>query len=184
MDDDGNRYLLIDEIEDHRTTEGAIPIEQGTYITRSGLSRPKRTTKGWQLFVRWKDGSANWVDMKDLKDSYPVQLAEYAINNAIQDQPAFAWWVGPTLRRKSRIIAAVNKRYHKRTHKFGLELPKSVKEALEIDRQTGTTHWRDALDLEMKNVRVAFEVFEDEDAIPPPYQQINCHMVFDIKMES
>ena len=81
-------------------------------------------------------------------------------------------------------VSVINKRYHKRTHKFGIELLKTVQEALEIDAHTGTTYWRDALDLEMKNVRVAFDAIKDEDKITPGYTQINCHLVFDIKMGS
>ena len=35
----------------------------------------------------------------------------------------------------------------------------------------------------MKNVRINFEEFEGEkEDIPPGYQFINCHMIFDIKM--
>jgi len=35
----------------------------------------------------------------------------------------------------------------------------------------------------MKNVRIAFEEFEgDVSAITPGYQEIRCHMIFDIKM--
>jgi hypothetical protein len=100
-------------------------------------------------------------------------------------QPAFAWWVGPTLRRRVRIIvSATNKRYNKRIHKFGIELPKTVKEALKIDRLTGTTYWRDALDLEMKNVCIAFDVLDEKDEIPVAYQQIRGHLIFEIKMGS
>ena len=36
----------------------------------------------------------------------------------------------------------------------------------------------------MNNVRLAFKVWEkDISQIPPSYQQIKCHMVFDVKME-
>jgi hypothetical protein len=120
-----------------------------------------------------------------MKEAYPVQTAEYAVANKLEHQPAFAWWVGTTLRRRDRIIAAAtNKRYHKRTHKFGIEVPKTVKEALEIDRRTGTSYWREALDLEMKNVRVAFDVLDDKDEVPVGYQQIRGHLIFDIKMGS
>ena len=45
----------------------------------------------------------------------------------------------------------------KTTHKFGIHLPKTIKEALEIDKQTGTRFWRDAIATEMKDVDVAFE---------------------------
>jgi hypothetical protein len=65
----------------------------------------------------------------------------------------------------------------------GLELPKTVKRALEIDKETGTTNWRDAICKEMKNAFPAFE-FLDEGAVKPiGYQQITCHLVFDIKMD-
>ena len=35
----------------------------------------------------------------------------------------------------------------------------------------------------MANVRVAFEEFEgDKSQLPPSYQEVGCHMIFDIKM--
>ena len=63
-----NRHLLIKEIEDHRINEEAIPMNQGTFKTKSGLNRKIRPTKGWELYVRRKDGSGDWINMKDLKD--------------------------------------------------------------------------------------------------------------------
>lgn len=35
----------------------------------------------------------------------------------------------------------------------------------------------------MRNVRIAFEAFEGEvNDIPPGYQEVKCHMIFDVKM--
>jgi hypothetical protein len=76
-------------------------------------------------------------------------VADYAVRAGIDTEPAFAWWVRSVLKCRQRIVSAVTKRYHKRTHKFGVELPKAVKRALEIDNKTGTTFWRDALNLEI-----------------------------------
>ena len=45
-------------------------------------------------------------------------------------------------------------------------------------------YWRDALKLEMKNVEVAFDIKDDDYHIPPAFQHIACHLVFDIKMGS
>ena len=59
MDDQGQRHLMIEEIEDHRKNSDAVPKEKGTIITPSGLERKKKTTKGWELFVRWKGGSGD-----------------------------------------------------------------------------------------------------------------------------
>ncbi len=70
-----------------------------------------------------------------------------------------------------------------RTHKFGVKIPKSVEEAKRFDEENGDTLWWDAICKEMKNVRPAFEVWEkDVSELPPGYQKITCHMVFDVKM--
>ena len=46
-----------------------------------------------------------------------------------------------TLKIRELIISAVNKRYLKRTHKFGIRLPKLVREAYDIDWENGDTLW-------------------------------------------
>ena len=69
------------------------------------------------------------------------------------------------------------------THKFGIRVPKSVQEAKTIDEQNGDTLWWESICKEMENVRVAFEEFEgDKSQLPPGYQEVGCHMIFDIKM--
>ena len=72
------------------------------------------------------------MSLKDLKDSYSIQIAEYAMANRIANEPAFNWWVHTVLRKRNRIVAKV-KRYWRMTHKFGIRLPKTVAEALAID---------------------------------------------------
>ena len=37
----------------------------------------------------------------------------------------------------------------KRSHKYGIELPKTIKEALEIDKMTNTNFWQKALEKEI-----------------------------------
>eukprot|EP00957_Ditylum_brightwellii_P190529 14502537-Ditylum_brightwellii.AAC.1 len=48
------------------------------------------TTKGWSFLVECSDGSSDCVPLKDLKESYPVQVAECAIANRIKDEPTLA----------------------------------------------------------------------------------------------
>ena len=45
------------------------------------------------------------IVLKDMKDSYPVDLADYAVTNKIQDEPAFAWWVPYVIGKQKRFIA-------------------------------------------------------------------------------
>ncbi len=90
------------------------------------------------------------------------------------------------MRKHDQIISLVRRRttrYLKRTHKFGIEISKTVKEALALDRKTGNTLWADAIAKEMREVRIAFNILPDGCSAPIGYQKIPCHMVFDIKME-
>ena len=61
-------------------------------------------------------------------------------------------------------------------------LSKTIKEALQIDKETGADYWRKAIRKEMKNVMVTFE-FDDSDKIPVGFQKMSCHMVFDVKID-
>jgi hypothetical protein len=51
------------------------------------------TTAGWKIYVEFMDGTTAWLPLKDVKESNPIELAEYAILNRIDDEPAFKWWV-------------------------------------------------------------------------------------------
>jgi hypothetical protein len=104
----------------------------------------RKTTVGWSLCVLWKNGETSWVSLADLKESNPLEVAEYAVSHGIDHEPAFSWWVPNILKKRERIISAVNKRYLKRTHKFGIEVPKSVKDAMRLDAENGNTLWMDA----------------------------------------
>jgi hypothetical protein len=87
------------------------------------------------------------------------------------------------LQKRTKNIAAVTKRYHKRTHKFGIEVPKNWDDCVRLDIENNNTIWQDAVRKEMKNVRIAFKILNGEESIPPTYQEIRCNMIFDVKME-
>jgi hypothetical protein len=77
----------------------------------------------------------------------------------------------------------VSKRFHKRTHKFGIEVPRTVDDAIRLDRENGNTLWMDSVATEMSAVRVAFDILDDGVSEPIGHQFINCHMIFDIKLD-
>ena len=184
VDEEGHRQLLMDEIIDHRKNTDAIEKKDGVYITRQGTKRHKMTTRGWELCVQWKDGSSNWVALKDLKHAYPVELAQYSIANNLEDEPAFAWWVPHTLKKRERILKKIKSKYWQRSHKYGIRIPKSVQEALKIDEETNTTYWRDAIEDEMRKIK-EMDVFKVYDGKPEDlfgYKCISTHMIFDIKL--
>ena len=181
-DPDGNQYLLLDAITDHQKDSSAV-LNVDQYITINGRQHHRKTMIGWKLCVLWKDGTSTWERLADLKESYPIDVSKYVIDKGIDGEPAFSWWVLYMTKKKERILAAVNHRYHKTTHKFGFEIPKTVKRALEIDDETKTTLWCDAIQKEMHNVRIAFKTLDDIEKIPPGYQWRQCHMIFTVKMD-
>ena len=172
---------MLDSIVDHRTNGEEITGSDAFIYSSNGGKRRKETTKGWEILLQWKDGSTTWESMKDVKECYPVQLAEYSVHKRISDKPAFAWWVPFVSKKKARIVSKVKSKYWSRTHKFGIRIPKSVEEAKHLDRENGDTLWWDAICMEMKNVRIAFEEYAGETSDLIGYQKVQCHMIFDIK---
>ena len=180
VDQEGRSFGILDEIVDHRSNDQAVRKEDGYVIDDRGKRHPKITTRGYDFNVRWKDGSTCWVPLTDLKEAYMLEVAEYAVANQIAEEPAFAWWVRSALRLRDRVIKKTKTRYLKRTHKYGVQLPKTVAEALQIDADSGTDFWREALGKEMLNVDPAFE-FRDDNVVPIGYKLITLYMIFDVK---
>ena len=156
VDYDSNPQVLLDEIIDHRVDTKNAVQEKDAYIKiKSGQKIRKKTTKGWEFLVKWKDGSTNWISLKDVKESYTPQVTEYAVASHIDQEPAFVWWVPHVMRKKEAIISKVKSAYWLTTHKYGIKMPKTVEEALKLDK---------------------------ENEIPPGYKKIKCHIIFEIKL--
>ena len=136
------------------------------------------------LCVEWRDDTTSWERLATLKESFPVEVAEYSVAAGINTEPAFNWWVPHVLNKRDRIILKVNTRYHKRTHKFGFEVPKTIADALRIDKENGDDRWAKAINKEMSKVYVAFDIKDIGTTPPIGHAYINVHMIFDIKMEN
>ena len=129
----------------------------------------------------------SWENLADLKESHPIETANYAKILGIDHEPAFNWWVPHVLKKRDRIISLVRKqnpRYLKRTHKFGIKLPKTVKEAFELDKKNGNTLWAEAIAKEMRDVHVAFKILPSGQHAPVGYQRIPCHMILTSKWKT
>ncbi len=163
-DPDGNQYVLLDSLNDYRRLDTTLKLSDQTVVRNDNRTYKKRNTIGWQICCQWKDGSSSWEKLSDLKESHPIETAEFAVAMGIDHEPAFNWWVPHVLKKQDRIISKVAKRsarYLKRTHKFGIEVPKTVKEALALDRKNGNTLWADGIAKEMTEVRKAFDILPD-----------------------
>ena len=80
---------MYESIADHRVDKTELRGDDGVIKSSNGGRRYKETTQGWDILIQWKDGSTTWEKLKDVKQSYPVQLAEYAHEKRLSMEPAF-----------------------------------------------------------------------------------------------
>ena len=114
---------------------------------------------------------------------YLMKTQEEFPTRNIDQESAFYWWVPYTLRRRDRIIDSVNTRLQKTSHKYGVEIPQSVSQAYDIDERNWNTHWRDAINHEMENLDVAFDILPEGSSPPPDYRKASGHIIFDVRMK-
>jgi hypothetical protein len=184
IDDDGYSTALMQGIIDFKKDDAtAVPKSDKWVVTARGQRRLRMSTAGWKLLVQWRDSSETWVPLKDMKESHPVETAEFARARGIDDEVAFAYWVPYTLRKRDVIISAVKARLKKTSHKYGLEVPTGIQHSLKLDAANGDHRWRDALSKEMHNVGIAFQVQEEGKSAPVGWSKVTGHIIFDVKMD-
>ena len=87
VNQDGQRFVLFVAIIDS-CTNGTHIKEGHSFIHMSnGNKRSRETTKRWEVCIQCKDRISSWNQVKDIKESLPVHLAEYAVLNQIADGP-------------------------------------------------------------------------------------------------
>ena len=102
----------------------------------------------------------------------------------VHNEPAFKWWVNHALRQRAQIISRLKSKIVKKGKtKFGIQVPGSWEEAVKIDGANNNRLWQDAIDKEYRNAQVAFKVLSCGDRPPPGYNEILCHLVFNVKLD-
>ena len=125
-----------------------------------------------------------WVPLSQLKESNPVQVPLFATSRGIADESAFSWWMPYTLKKVDQIICQIKARMKVTTHKYSIEIPRSIADAKRLDEKNGNTLWMDALAKEMMNVSVAFKILPKGESAPAGYKKASSgHFVWDLKMD-
>ena len=148
---------MLNDIIDNRILYNAVSKPEGNQITCTGLWRNKRTTKGCKICVLWKYRSNDRIVINYLKESYMVELAEYAVANSIQDGISFILWVTHAYNKYELVLHKVKYKYCDRTRNYLVIVPESIDYTNRIDDDNGNTLRMYPVKLEMKNVMVYFE---------------------------
>jgi hypothetical protein len=68
-------------------------------------------------------------------------------------------------------------------YKFGIQVPKGIKNAIDLDKKNGNQFWQEAIKTELKQLTdyQTFIVLDSGEVIPTGYQKIPYNMIFDLK---
>ena len=123
-----------------------------------------------------------------------VTCAVYAKKNGLLHMPGWKRFK-QMAKRQGRLLRKVNQsklRQVRRSvrYKFGIQVPNSYPEAVELDKKNGNTMWQDATKLELSQID-EYQTFEDMGKAiykgkevmnsPQGYKKIRVHLVFDVK---
>ena len=72
---------MFDDIIDARTDVNQIKIADSFIHMKSGNKRRREKVKGWEICIQWNDRSSTGNQLKDVKESYPVNIGEKAADN-------------------------------------------------------------------------------------------------------
>ena len=169
VDEEGNEWYTYKAIIDHKKKP------------RGGRGR----TKGWFLLVEWVNGETTWQTLTSMKESNPYDVAKYAQENDLIHEPAFAFWAKHVLKKQERYVRAAKSRRLNNRYKYGVDVPRNVTHALEIDAKNENHCWRDAIASEMKSLNdmKVFNILERGARPPEGHQRIPMLIIFDIKMD-
>ena len=93
VDADGHTHTMLDSIIDYSKNGYVVSKEDGYVITKRGRRHRRMTTAGLMVLnVLWKDGSEQWIPLAVMKESHPLETADFAVSRNTNDEPTFAWW--------------------------------------------------------------------------------------------
>ena len=107
---------------------------------------------GWFLEILWKSGEITWEPLSSIKEGLPYEAAQYAADRDLLREKAFAKWAPYVLRKVNRWIRAARWRKKENRYKFGLDIPRNVAHALELDHKNGNNLRRDAISAEIRTL--------------------------------
>jgi len=142
-----------------------------------------------RVLVQFVNGSRAWVQATAVQLDDPCLLIEYVAREKLHKEPAFHW-VKDYVKEPDKVTRlvkayAAKTRSDGRRYKFGIEVPRTPRHALLLDKQNKDTMWRESMDKEISQINdyKTFRVVPDDYVMPPEYQRIPYHMVFDVKFD-
>ena len=136
------------------------------------------------------DGFQTWIDKDTLRLEDPYLVIDYATRKELTSSAGFEWIDSylATDEEHSNVLRSFKTKVQDgqgKVYKFGVEVPRNPKHALELDKENGTTGWKDSIKKELDEIMSysTFRVLPDGAPTPKGYVRIPYHMVHDVKFD-
>ena len=91
VDEYGYTLTLMEGIIDYKKDKTDLYKEDMYVVTKCGNKLPKKKIVGWKILVQWQDKSESLICLKYMKQSHPLEFAEFSKARGIPDEPDFTW---------------------------------------------------------------------------------------------
>ena len=138
--------------------------------------------------LRWQDDTAGYLPLDSVRVHDPIVASQYAIKKGLVGKQGWEWipyYLDKNPVRHAFFTAFKTSVTEGRKFKFGVEVPRSPRHALQLDKLAGTTGWKESIGLELKQLKdyKTFLVVPDGTPLPKGYKRIPYHIVFDVKFD-
>ena len=181
-DDDGHAMQILDAIVDFRKDRNGVDKASMNLFTKSGQQCLRHVFSGWSVLILRKNGEEELIPPNRLKQSLLLETSKFTVARVINNTPSSKWWASCAISRRDSIVAGVNKRVRRVTHKHGVELPTSVAQAKKSEYKSDDTVCVDAMYMEIEKLKVSFFVLEDGAKSTVGCNKASSHLVFDSRM--
>jgi hypothetical protein len=137
--------------------------------------------------IEWENGEITTEPLSVVAKDDPITCAIYARNNNLLELEGWQRFKGIAnheLKFRHLVNQAKLRSYHLAPcYKYGYEVPRDYKHAMELDIRNGNKLWREATDLELSQLNEynTFKDFGPQASAPHGYKKIRAHLVYDVK---
>ena len=133
---------IVYGIENLLTRESEHPEDNRLWIFKKLLDHRKNGQQ-WNVLMKWEDGSESWEPLSIIWRSYPLTLAEYAIDNNLLHLDGWncLWRYARNMKKLARLMIQVklNSMNNALRIKFGFRIPRNHVEAMEFGSKNRNT---------------------------------------------
>ena len=90
-DPDGFYTNVMEEILDHKRDGIVLLMSENYFTTKQGRRKMRQSNLGWSFHIKCNNGSTEWVALKYLKETNPVDFVKYSTARGIKQDTAFTW---------------------------------------------------------------------------------------------